>query len=96
MAQINRLEGINGIFKRLVVEPKRDLWDVLNGVYPFFTTDIALPEGYELVETDAHKKQRLEASLQENKKLLAYHEKKIQELAKTIESAEKEILQLTK
>jgi len=68
----------------------RELRDVFNA-FDFYLTP---RDGYTLVETEEHKKARIEASLQENKRILAYHERKVSELSKAIEAEEKEILSL--
>jgi hypothetical protein len=76
------LKEINGIFNRFIVEPR-------------FTWNVEIPEGYRLVETDEHKKQRIEAEIQQKKKMLSYHEKALASLSAQIEQEEKELLSLT-
>jgi len=68
----------------------RGLRDVFNA-FDFYLTP---RDGYTLVETEEHKKARIEASLQENKRILSYHEKKVAELAKAIYLEEVELLAL--
>lgn len=53
-----------------------------------------IPEGYELVEKEEHKKGRLEKCLQEYKEILSYHEGKVQEITKLIQSQESELKSL--
>lgn len=55
---------------------------------------VYVPDGYELVENEAHKKSRLERELQEKKKSLEYTEKKLAELQAQIAEEEKELLAL--
>jgi hypothetical protein len=56
---------------------------------------VTVPEGYELVETEEHKRERLESELQQKKKMLSYHEKALASLSAQIEQEEKELLSLT-
>jgi len=53
-----------------------------------------IPQGYELVETPEHKKERLTLELEEKKKSLAYLEKRITALTAEIELEEKQLLGL--
>lgn len=64
-----------------------DFW---RDVYPRFF----LPEGYDLVENEEHKRQRIQRELQEKKRSLSYLEKRQSELAAEIEEEEKELLAL--
>lgn len=50
-----------------------------------------VPEGYELVETEEHKKQRLQDELNDKKALLAGYEKRLASLTSEIETTEKEL-----
>ena len=69
-------------------------WQKWFGDYSYF--NVTVPEGYKLVEDDAHKKERLQKQLENYKTNLAYYEKKVSELASAIEIEEKEFLGLTK
>jgi hypothetical protein len=78
------LKDLNGIFNRFIVGPK-----AIN-----CTWDAFIPEGYTLVETNEHKRKRLEQSLQEAKEFLSYHENKVQQLSKSISEQEAELKSL--
>ncbi len=79
----------------MITKYNESFWNVLSDVYPFFTTNVTLPEGYELVETESHKKQRLEESIADKKLSLSAYEKRISELSKQISNEESELLQLS-
>jgi septal ring factor EnvC (AmiA/AmiB activator) len=78
------LKDLNGIFNRFIVEPKS-----VN-----LTWDAFVPDGFKLVETDEHKKQRLQKELQQKKQELSYHENKVQQLSKSISEQEAELKSL--
>jgi septal ring factor EnvC (AmiA/AmiB activator) len=78
------LKDLNGIFNRFVVEPKS-----VN-----LTWEAFVPDGFKLVETDEHKKQRLQKELQQKKQELSYHENKVQQLSKSISEQEAELKSL--
>jgi hypothetical protein len=79
----------------MITKYNESFWNVLSDVYPFFTTNITLPDGYVLTETDAHKKQRLEDSIADKKSSLSAYEKRISELSKQISEEESELLQIS-
>ena len=65
-------------------------------VYYRFTYPVhyTIPAGYDLVESVEHKRERLQAELQEKKASVAYLTKRLTELTAAIESEEKELLAL--
>lgn len=54
-----------------------------------------VPEGYELVETPEHKRERLQKEIEEKKASVAYLTKHLAELSKQIEAEEKDLLALS-
>lgn len=60
--------------------------------YPVTCT---LPEGYELVETKDHKRERLQKEIEEKKASVEYLTRRLTELTANIESEEKELLALS-
>jgi flagellar hook-associated protein FlgK len=72
------------------------LMDEVSSYFNSWGFDVKVPEGYELRETPAHKKQRLESSIQEKKQSLSGYEKRIAELSSQIEQEEKSLLELSK
>ena len=77
-----------------IIRRQNDLfWD---WVSPYFgwTANVFIPEGYELIESESHKKERIEGSLSEKKASVSYLEKRVLELSKEIENEEKELLSL--
>ena len=62
---------------------------------PSYTIGALIPDGYELVETEAHKKARLEKEIASKKQSLSYLQKHLTELTSQLEQEEKELLELT-
>ncbi len=54
----------------------------------------SVPDGYELIEKEEHKKQRLQEGLEEKRRSLAYLEKRLTELTSAIESDENSLKSL--
>jgi hypothetical protein len=65
-------------------------------VYRFYwsNSDIAIPEGYELVEKLSHKKKRLEEQKSEVETWLKYNRKQVVDYEKKLEAIEKELKDL--
>ena len=62
---------------------------------PSYTIGALIPDGYELVETEDHKKARLEKEIASKKQSLSYLQKHLTELTSQLEQEEKELLELT-
>lgn len=62
---------------------------------PTYTIGTIIPEGYTLVETEEHKKERLEKEIASKKQSLSYLQKHLTELTSQLELEEKELLELT-
>ena len=60
-----------------------------NTHYPAF-----VPDGYELVETQEHKRERLQKEIEEKRASVAYLTKHLAELSQQIEAEEKDLLAL--
>lgn len=61
---------------------------------PTYTIGTLIPDGYELVETEEHKKERLEKEIASKKQSLSYLQKHLTELTSQLELEEKELLEL--
>lgn len=74
----------------------RDINEVIAAfLTPKYTFGTFVPEGYELIETNSHKKERLEKEIATKKQSLSYLQKHLTELTAEIESEEKALLELT-
>ena len=62
---------------------------------PSYTIGALIPDGYELVETEAHKKARLEKEIASKKQSLSYLQKHLTELSAEIAEEEKALLELS-
>ena len=62
---------------------------------PRYTIGTWVPDGYELKETEAHKKERLEKEIATKKQSLSYLQKHLTELSAEIAEEEKALLELS-
>ena len=63
----------------------------LRELYGFFTY---IPDGYTLVESPEHKRERLQKEIEEKRASVAYLTKHLAELSQQIEAEEKDLLAL--
>lgn len=62
--------------------------------FPLNYVSTIVPEGFQLVETEEHKKERLEKEIASKKQSLSYLQKHLTELTSQLELEEKELLEL--
>lgn len=63
--------------------------------FPIDYVSTIVPEGFELVETEGHKKERLEKEIASKKQSLSYLQKHLTELSAEIAEEEKALLELS-
>ena len=63
--------------------------------FPIDCVSTIVPEGLELVETESHKKERLEKEITSKKQSLSYLQKHLTELSAEIAEEEKALLELS-